>query len=204
MIAAALTILRERGASRLTTKEVAARAGVSEGSVFYHFTDRAGLLLAVMEDGLAPLQALHGDQLPGDSVHDSLKHFATALEQFLNQGLVAMIAAQSDSELRAALGEYMIANNLGPHRGVEAVTSYLTRQQKDGNVRDDIDPAGVAVLLIGACFLRVSQRQMIDDSYGKDLPDLDDLVALIDTLVTPTVRAARARARTRATSTRSS
>ena len=42
----------------MTSREVAALAGVSEASVFYHYKDRAGLLQAVFEEGLEPLQAL--------------------------------------------------------------------------------------------------------------------------------------------------
>ncbi len=48
-------LLRERGMAKLTTREVAERAGVSEGSVFYHFEDRFGLLKAVFERALGPL-----------------------------------------------------------------------------------------------------------------------------------------------------
>src|ERR1700760_3553609 len=58
ILAAALELLRERGIARVTSREVAALAGVSEASVFYHYKDRAGLLRAVFEQGLAPLQAL--------------------------------------------------------------------------------------------------------------------------------------------------
>ena len=37
---------------------VAARAGVSDASVYYHFRDRAGLLQAVFEAGMQPLAYL--------------------------------------------------------------------------------------------------------------------------------------------------
>ena len=73
ILAAALTLLRERGIARLTTREVAALAGVSEASVFYHYKDRAGLLQAVFEQGLQPLQALAlDDRLAGAGVDEVL------------------------------------------------------------------------------------------------------------------------------------
>src|SRR6516165_11234624 len=58
ILAAALQLLRERGIARVTSREVAALAGVSEASVFYHYKDRAGLLQAVFEQGLEPLREL--------------------------------------------------------------------------------------------------------------------------------------------------
>src|SRR4051812_50101602 len=52
ILEATLALLRERGVARLTTRDVAERAGVSEASVYYHYTDKAGLLRAVFEAGL--------------------------------------------------------------------------------------------------------------------------------------------------------
>jgi AcrR family transcriptional regulator len=40
---AALALVREEGIARLTSRAVAARAGVSDASVYYHFKDRRGL-----------------------------------------------------------------------------------------------------------------------------------------------------------------
>jgi AcrR family transcriptional regulator len=184
ILRAALDLLRERGASRLTTREVAARAGVSEGSVFYHFTDRSGLLTAVIENALRTLNELRTGE-PGAGVRDTLVAFATALEAFLDEGLVAIVAAQSDADLRTALAEFMAERDLGPHRGVEALAGYLRRQQAAGTVRPDLDPAAIAFFVVGSCFLRVGQRQMIAPDYGSGSPSLPDLMATLDTLLAP-------------------
>jgi AcrR family transcriptional regulator len=184
IVKAALELLRERGASRLTTREVASRAGVSEGSVFYHFKDRPGLLQAVIADGLRSLRPL-ADDLPGAPVASSVRDFAGGLERFLDEALVALIAAQSDEELRAGLRSFLAANDMGPHRGVAALGAFLRARQREGTIRDDVDPDAVAFLVIGACFLRVCQHQMIGPGYGAGLPDLDHVVAtVVDLLAT--------------------
>src|SRR6201996_6613209 len=78
ILAAASTLLRERGIARVTSREVAALARVSEASVFYHYKDRTGLLQAVFEQGLAPLRELaEGGRLTGADLHDVLTRFAT-------------------------------------------------------------------------------------------------------------------------------
>lgn len=184
VIAAALQLLRERGASRLTTREVAARAGVSEGSVFYHFRDRAGLLEAVIEDGLEPLRQVHAGTPQGE-VSEVLDGFSAAVEGFLDLALVALLAAQSDSELRISLADYLERNDLGPHRGVDELGAYLSGAQDEGQVRSDVDARAIAELLVGACFMRASQHQMISESYGSTLPTRQELVAVLVTMLRP-------------------
>ena len=192
ILAATLDLLREQGASRLTTREVATRAGVSEGSVFYHFTDRIGLLTAVIQDGSRVL-GLHVNGVAEDSVRDSLDRFTAAVEGFLDKALVAMIAAQSDAELRTALASYLATNDLGPHRGVLALAEYLGSEQAAGRIRDDVDPRAVAFFVVAAGFLRASQRQMIDENYGAELPNRDQLIAALDTLLAPPTEVATPR-----------
>ena len=185
ILVAALDLLRERGASRLTTKEVAVRAGVSEGSVFYHFTDRTGLMTAVIEDGLATLKSATTTGVSGDDVSTVVESFAAGVEALLDPVLTVLVAAQSDAELRDGVAGYLTANNLGPHRGVLALGGYLATQQARGAIRDDVDPVAVAFLVIGSCFMRVGQRQLIDAAYGSGLPDRSALVATLMTLLAP-------------------
>jgi AcrR family transcriptional regulator len=185
VLVAALDLLRERGASRLTTKEVAARAGVSEGSVFYHFTDRTGLMTAVIEAGLQALKSANANGINGDDVPRALQGFAAGVEALLDPVLAVLIAAQSDAELRTGVADYLLGHDLGPHRGVQALGMYLAGQQARGTIRDDIDPQAVAFFIISACFMGVAQRQMIDADYGAELPDRSALVATLVTLLQP-------------------
>src|ERR1700750_574641 len=118
LLSAALELLRERGIARVTSREVAALAGVSEASVFYHYKDRAGLLQAVFEQGLRPLQALAEEgALTGVGLHDALMRYGTTLEEFLDQVLPVIAAAQSDVVLRDSIAEYMSHTTFGRHGG---------------------------------------------------------------------------------------
>jgi len=179
--AAALQLLRERGIARLTTREIATVAGVSEASIFYHYHDRAGLLMAVFEEGVAPLTELSVGGISGTDLGHVLARLGPAIEQFLDQALPVLTAAQSDIELRDALAGYMREQNLGPHRGVQALSAYLTREQAGGGVRSDVDADAVALMFVAVCFLRASQRQMPDS--GAELPSLEDVIAALITLL---------------------
>jgi AcrR family transcriptional regulator len=182
ILAAALELLRERGIARVTSRDVAALAGVSEASVFYHYKDRAGLLKAVFEDGLRPLQQLAAEgALAGVDLHEALSRYGATLEEFLHQALPVIAAAQSDVALRDVMAEYMTEQNLGPHRGVRALGDYFASEQSAGRVRAGVDPSAAAMMFVGACNTRALQRQM--PARVPDLPPLEDVVqAMVDLL----------------------
>jgi PhnB protein len=166
ILEATLALLRERGVARLTTRDVAERAGVSEASVYYHYTDKAGLLRAVFEAGLPPLEAL-------DPAGDTpLLTLGQALERFLDQALTVMMAAQSDTELREEMAAFLAANDLGPHRGLRALAPRLP----------DPDPEAAALLFTSTCFMRAAQRQIMGKA-NVPLPSLERSVAVFERLL---------------------
>jgi AcrR family transcriptional regulator len=181
ILTSTLELLRERGIARLTTREIAERAGVSEASVFYHYTDRAGLLQAVFARGLEPLDAISARGIEGTDHVAVLTAVSGAIEHFLDQALPVMIAAQSDTELRDALAQYMEDGNLGPHRGVETLAAYFTVEQLAGRIRDDVDSAPVAMFVVASCIMRVLQRMLSGDDSR--LPGIADTVGALETML---------------------
>ena len=185
ILAAALRVIRERGIARLTAREVAGIAGVSEASVFYHYKDRFGLLQAVFEEGLRPLAALaDGGVQPGTDPRSVLTLYGNTLEEFLDGVLPLIAAAQSDTELRDSMAAYMAEHDLGPHRGVRVIGDYFAAEQAGRpRPRRTLDAHAVAMMFIGACYTRSSQRQMPLPSA--DLPPLDDIIEATVALMTP-------------------
>jgi AcrR family transcriptional regulator len=183
-LAAALEVLTERGTARLTTREVAQRAGVSEGSVFYHFTDRTGLLTAVIEDGVQSLGAMGQGRIVADDVEQGIAMFIRAVEGFLEKALVVMIAAQSEAELRTALAEHLQTKDMGPHRGVNVLVDFLRTRQKEGAIRPDVDVDTIAALVYASCFQRISQRMMISSAQGDLMPAPEVIAATMSHLLT--------------------
>ena len=86
-------------------------------------------------------------------------------------------AAQSDAELRDSMAAYMAEHDLGPHRGVRAIGDYFAAEQAAGRVRAGVDPYAVAMMFIGACYTRSSQRQM--PMPKAELPPLEDVIEAI-------------------------
>jgi AcrR family transcriptional regulator len=185
ILSATLALVEEEGLRRLTTKEIAERAGASEASVYYHFKDKVGLVQAVIEAGLDPLHKLDvGDfgRFDAAPLADALLEASVAFETFFGQVLPVMAAIQSDAELRQEFGERMDAQGMGPHRGVELLAAWLDEQKRSGRVAAAVDSEAVAALLIGASFMRVFASRSLAD---KDkLPSREQTVATLATLLT--------------------
>jgi TetR/AcrR family acrAB operon transcriptional repressor len=58
LLIAALQVFRERGVAHTRLSDVAQRAGVTRGAIYWHFKDKAELFQAVCERGTMPVEAL--------------------------------------------------------------------------------------------------------------------------------------------------
>ncbi|MGJ0120066.1 TetR/AcrR family transcriptional regulator [Williamsia sp. MIQD14] len=182
MLSSALEVLRERGVARLTTREVASRARVSEGSIFYHFRDRQGLLTAVFDEALRPLFAFKNDMDPTvvgelEDVRAVLEQYVAAVHTFLDDGLELLVAAHGDAGLRDEVGAVVTANDFGPHRGVAAVGEYFAALQEAGIIASDVDTGAAAYLMVSATFLRSAQPKLFGHSHG--IPPMSDVIDVV-------------------------
>lgn len=187
VISGALELIHDVGLARLTTREVARRAGVSEASVFYHFGDRVGLLQAVVLSALEPLKSLDLSAAftptPG-ALQSTLSAVGQALESFFDRALPIIEAMQSDVALRQSFARSLAEGDLGPHRGVRLVAAILTQARTAGDTdisAADADP--IAMMLVSACFLRAWQRHLDGDGRTSPVPSLDTTVAALVRLI---------------------
>ncbi|SEL37140.1 transcriptional regulator, TetR family [Stigmatella aurantiaca] len=117
LLDATIAVLVEQGYARLTTVEVAKRAGVSQGAVFTHFDTKAELLVAAVEhlfprliqDYLAGYAGLPGGR---DRIGAAVEMLWAVFERPEMLAAVELyVAARTEPELQAAL-----ATVEGPHR----------------------------------------------------------------------------------------
>lgn len=182
-----LELITGQGIARLTTKEIAARAGVSEASIYYHFADKRALLEGVIVEAvLNPLRefaATFGERVAGKSVRDALLDYGRALERFWRRVLPILSAVQADVELRDYFRDRIAELGYGPHRGVRIVADYLEAQRGIGNVRAAVDTRAVAMSFASICFLSAYQGHMLGPSARRKLPSLETAVTTLAELV---------------------
>lgn len=163
---AAEHVMRERGAARATTREIARAAGYSEALLYKHFRDKDELLMLVLKERM-PAFSMAGE--PGDgSVESNLVEVAHNGLRFYRRAFPMMASMVAQPSLMVATREALRAYGAGPHMPVRQVTEYLDAERALGRVASGADTAAVAALLVGACF---QQGFLLYFAEGADTPD---------------------------------
>ena len=152
---AAARLLRERGISRLTTREIARAADAAEGSITKNFGGKLGLLIALLSRELPETKAWHEALTPQgerpmrsvliDLIDRGIDYYAASLP------LVAGAAA--DRELFDEYRSVNRDNGTGPHLPVNLIAAYLAECQESGLLPGG-DPYAMALALCGAAQLQ--------------------------------------------------
>lgn len=166
IIQAAADIMYQKGIARATTKEIARRAGCSEGNLYNHFGSKEEIFLAILNEQLpefVPLLNKLPERVGDGSVPDTLHEVACAALRFFNQSIPMGAAFFSERTLLARHRALLKERDAGPHKFNEALTAYLRAEQRSGRIGDGVDLETVSDILIGACFTRAYWRQFVGE-----------------------------------------
>lgn len=143
----AIEVFRERGADGTSLRRIAETIGISHGALLHYFSSREELLVAVYEHGEHRRDLVKGDRSTERSV-DVMANAAVANLEV--PGLVQLYSTLLATSIEAEAGpakDYFTARF---ERLRDSLAGRLRRDQADGLVRQDIDPARTAALLIAA------------------------------------------------------
>ncbi len=166
ILQAAADIMYQKGIARATTKEIARRAGCSEGNLYNHFGTKEEIFLAILNEQLpefVPLLHKLPDRVGYGPVKATLHNVAHAALRFFNQSIPMGAAFFSERTLLARHRALLKERNAGPHKFNEAVTAYLQAEQAVQRIDAKVDPETVADILIGACFMRAYWCQFVGE-----------------------------------------
>ncbi len=153
IIAAALSEFAERGFAATKLDDVAARAGISKGTVYLYFADKNALFEAVVRQELLPVLARFEaivDSYQGPSV-DLLRGIAIRFEQVMDSelgGIPKLVLSESGNfpEIARFYADEVVA------RGLRLFSSILQRGVVRGEFRDipavDLMPVFVGPVLM--------------------------------------------------------
>ncbi|WP_433184974.1 TetR/AcrR family transcriptional regulator [Actinoallomurus sp. CA-150999] len=178
---AAAGLMRERGVTRTTTKEIAKAAGLSEAALYKHFTDKTELLLYVLRERMPGFARV--DARPGaGSVEETIAELTRATVDFYLDALPMLGSLMAEPQLMAAQRESLRKYGAGPEHAVRRFADYLRAERDLGRIAPDTDPDAAAALLVGACFQQAFLRYFAEGPSAKPLPD-ETVSALSATLV---------------------
>jgi AcrR family transcriptional regulator len=184
ILAATEKLIRTKGLSGVTTRQIAEVVGCSEGALYVHFKGRLELLLAVLEESLPnmvdPLRALKtavGKETP----QRNLEAAARGIFSFQQRIIPILGSLFGEPDLLAGYRKSLEKAQKGPHLAVATLAEYVRAEQSLGRVHNRVDPRMAGTLLMSATFFRAFGERF----FGKpgELPLGEFLKEMVASLV---------------------
>lgn len=140
ILVAAAAVFDERGYSSATISEILARAGVTKGALYFHFSSKEDLALGVMD------VQLDSNPLPQ----------LTKLQELVDQGMLLAYRLRHEPLVRASVGLAMDQAVEGLDRGtpfrawIDRLEHLLNAAKDQGELLPHVDPRETAEMLAGS------------------------------------------------------
>ncbi|WP_232665850.1 TetR/AcrR family transcriptional regulator [Pseudonocardia sp. TRM90224] len=184
ILTAADRLLRERGVSRLTTREIAQEADAAEGSLTKNFGGKLGLLTTLLSRELPELGAWRAAATPPGqrALRAVLVDLIERGIDFYAASLPLVAGAIADRDLFAKYQEVNAEAGTGPHLAINTVADYLTSCQQAGLLAPSADPYSLALALCGAAQAQAYTEYVVGPDALRG-SRRDRAAALADTLL---------------------
>lgn len=166
IIEVSLELIAESGIQGLTIKNLAKKIGFSEAAIYRHYENKVQILVAILNYFKENSEHLFLSELSteGNSILKINNLFLNQFKIFsTSPSLVAVIFSEELFRNEAILVEKVseIMNN-----NFDALTQIITSGQEKGEIRADIQPSHLSVVVMGTLRLFVKQWQMSNNSFN--------------------------------------
>ena len=162
ILRAAEKLMRARGLSGVTTRQISKEVGCSEGALYVHFKGRVELLLEMLEENLPtmlqPLQALQ-ESIGRGSAQRNLIHAFEGIFKFHQRVIPATAGLFAEPELLAAYRTSLKRQGKGPHLSMRVLAEYIHSEQRLGRIDSQLDANHAASLIMSSSFFRAFVEQ---------------------------------------------
>lgn len=153
-----LEILKQGGCQKLTMKEIAKHAGISEQAIYRHFDNKLAILAAVIEYFRNRVSKIFKSAMEEESPLQQIQQFIeNLLENFDNYPGVAVVVTsedifQNNSSLRREIKK-LVENR------ISNMTKIIQNGQAAGEITDKYPAMDLAFMILGALrFLVINWR----------------------------------------------
>jgi AcrR family transcriptional regulator len=175
-------LMRTDGLAHATTRSIAAHAGCSEGTIYRHFKSKEDIFLAVLSERMPdflPMMRGISENVGRGSVGSRLGSVMRSALSFYKATIPITVSIFAEPQLLNQYRKWMNSNNVGPHRAVELLADYISREQAAGRVNPLVNALSAAETLLGACYLRAYSRQFAAVAPTSDNKFIADTIALL-------------------------
>lgn len=180
LIDAALKLFTSLGVTETTTKAVAELAQVNEVTLFRHFGNKQGLMLAVMEESAAFKQPGELLLIPAqvDSLGEAVAQYAIAFLQSVTQAPELLLSLIGEAR------HYPLQNRQALSKGINEANSYLAKYLAPVMEKSPdcgLAPEKLASMLIAALlgYFVIENTCTEQQLWGDRTEFIDDLVLLL-------------------------
>jgi AcrR family transcriptional regulator len=164
IIAACLQLCRDGGPGAITTRAVAAAAGVNEVTLFRHFATKSQLVRAMVADSVQRIARDMPMPVRGDTLAEDLTTWAAAyidhLTPMADMVMVGIAEARWDDDLRAFHSEFA--------RQVPAALAERFQALADAGEIPAADFSTLAQFFFGLLMMRVITAHVIPEPLDRD------------------------------------
>ena len=149
IITASKDLIGEKGLKNLTIKNIAAKMCFSEPALYRHFKDKNEIIKALLIFHKHKIQTNVASIL--NSEQSAINKFKSILEfKFEHIGknpeLVMIVFSETSFQYNSVLSE--VVNKMIKQR-TKKIMQIIKDGQKEGSIREDIDPQQLAIILLG-------------------------------------------------------
>ncbi|MFA9389552.1 MAG: TetR/AcrR family transcriptional regulator [Prolixibacteraceae bacterium] len=182
IINVSLELIAEKGIQGLTIKNLAKKIGFSESAIYRHFDNKIQILIGVLNhfEGISEQFFKQEMENDADSITKIEHLFLLYFNTFsMHPSIVAVIFSEeifrNETVLLEKVAEVMKGNS-------SKIIEILEKGQRKGEVRFDIIPSHLAIIILGSLRMFVSQWHL--SRYSYDISEKgSDFIQSIKTLI---------------------
>lgn len=162
ILLAAEELFAEQGYSAVSINSIAKKAGVSKANIFHHFENKESLYFAVLKSASQRMSSLLGELNPGEGNASeqigryTQQHLKNLFDQSNVSQLILRQIQSENSEDSPKIAHDVLGENFS------RFVSILEKFQQQGELRQDIDPAMMATLLVGSNVFYFQIQSVLD------------------------------------------
>ncbi len=164
---AAVKVFAEKGFARATVEEIAKNAGIAKGTIYYNYKGKKGLFLALLEEGIARLEAAVSREVARkDTVLTKLEALIAAqlgfFEEYRDYCKILLsevwgLGHRWEEQVQRLRSGYF-----------QTIQELLKKGQAEGVIRRDLETETAAAAIFGAVGVAALDRFVFAREYKYD------------------------------------
>lgn len=165
IILVSLELIDKKGIQGLTIKNLANKIGISEPAIYRHYENKIQILIGILDFFKSNTEDFFTKELKNDnnSVEKIERLFSNHFRTFsATPSLVSVVFSEeifrNETILIERIAEIMTKNNM-------VLSNIIETGQNKGEIRTDINPSYLSIMILGSLRMFVKQWQMSNYSF---------------------------------------